>query len=116
MDVLNIACNGRIKPLSPAFCLSNYLLECIYNQRETVLKYYSKQDIQHATESGIIHYNGEKPWKGWCYNQDIWWSYYRQSNVYEEAFVFNYYQKQLNAIDNWGFIKRLKHLLRYFRK
>ena len=116
MDVLNIACNGRIKPLSPAFCLSNYLLECIYNQRETVLKYYSKQDIQLATESGIIHYNGEKPWKGWCYNQDIWWSYYRQSNVYEEAFVFNYYQKQLNAIDNWGFIKRLKHLLRYFRK
>ena len=116
MDILNIACNGRIKPLSPGFCLTNYLLECIYKQRETVLMHYSEKDIQHAIESGIIHYNGEKPWKGWCYNQDIWWAHYRQSGIYDDAFVFNYYQKQLNATDNWSFIKRLKHLLRYFRK
>lgn len=116
MDILNIACNGRIMTLPPSFCLSNYLLECFYNQRETVLRYYSPEKIQHAIESGIIHYNGTKPWNGWCYNQDIWWSYYRQSIVYNDSFTFAYYQRQANATENWGLLKRIKHVLRYFLK
>lgn len=116
MDVLNIACNGRIKPLSPAFCLTNYLLECIYERRDCVLQHYAQEDIQHTIKSGIVHYNGTKPWSGWCYNQDIWWAYYRQSHVYDDSFVFDYYQKQVNAIDNWSLMKRIKHLLRYFFK
>lgn len=116
MDVLNIACNGRIKPLSPAFCLSNYLLECIYEQRETILRHYSKEDIQHTINSGIVHYNGTKPWNGWCYNQDIWWTYYRQSIVYDDSFAFKYYHKQVNESESWSLLKRIKHVLRYFRK
>lgn len=116
MDVLNIACNGRIKSLSPAFCLSNYLLECIYNCRASVLEHYTPECIQHTIKSGIVHYNGTKPWNGWCYNQDIWWYYYRKSIVYDDSFVFEYYQKHVNAIENWGLLKRIKHLLRYFRK
>ena len=116
MDVLNIACNGRIKTLTPAFCLSNYLLECIYNRNEEILKYYTPESIQNAIDNGIIHYNGAKPWNDWCYNQDIWWAYYRRSIVYEDSFVFEYYQTQINAIERWGLVKRLKHLLRYFCK
>lgn len=116
MDILNIACNGRFKVLSPAFCLSNYLLECIYTQRETVLQYYSKEDIQHTIDSGIVHYNGTKPWIAWCYNQDIWWTYYRQSIVYDDSFAFRYYHNQVNEIENWSILKRIKHVLRYFRK
>lgn len=116
MDVLNIACNGRIKALSLAFCLSNYLLECIYKNRDSVLEYYSIEDVRHAIEKGIVHYNGTKPWNGWCHNQDLWWAYYRNSVVYNDSFIFEYYQKHVNAIDNWTLLKRLKHLLRYFRK
>lgn len=116
MDVLNIACNGRIKALSPAFCLSNYLLECIYKNRESVLKHHSIEDVRHAIEKGIVHYNGTKPWNGWCYNQDLWWAYYRNSVVYNDSFIFEYYHKHVNAIDNWSLLKRIKHLLRYFRK
>ena len=116
MDVLNIACNGRIQSITPAFCLSNYLLECIYERYEDMLSFYTHESLQHAINSGIIHYNGAKPWNGWCYNQDVWWAYYRQSIVYDDSFVFEYYKKQVNSIEKWSFMKRLKHLLRYFYK
>ena len=116
MDVINIACNGHIKSLSPAFCLSNYLLECIYDRSEEILQHYTPECLQHAINSGIVHYNGAKPWKDWCYNQDLWWAYYRQSIVYDAAFVYEYYKRKVNAIDNWSLVKRLKHLFRYFRR
>lgn len=114
MDVLNIACNGRIKALSPAFCLSNYLLECIYEHREEVLKHYTLECIRHTINTGIVHYNGAKPWSDWCYNQDIWWSYYRQSIICDDSFIFGYYEKHVNATERWGLFKRIKHVLRYF--
>lgn len=116
MDVLNIACNGRIKALSPSFCLTNYLLECIYECREEILKYYTYESIQHAINSGVIHYNGAKPWNNWCYNQDLWWSYYRQSIVCNDSFVFEYYKQHVNATEKWNLVKRLKHVFRYFCK
>ena len=114
MDVLNIACNGRIHALSPAFCLSNYLLECIYDRRDEILKYYTPDCIQHAISTGIVHYNGAKPWNGWCYNHDIWWTYYRRSFVYDDLNAFEYYKKQINSTEEWSLVKRIKHLFRYF--
>lgn len=115
MDILNIACNTRILPLSPSFCLSNYLLECIYTRHAEMLNYYTEEELAHTVQSGIIHYNGMKPWSGWCYNQDIWWTYYRNSIVYNEHFCFEFYERQLLIVERWPLWKRIKHVFRYFK-
>lgn len=116
LDILNIVCNGRIKPLTPVFCLTNYFYELIITQREMVETLYSKEEIEHILSKGIVHYNGAKPWKGWCYNMDIWWEYYRRSIFYNEEFVYNFYKGKIYEIESWTFLKRLKHLFRYFKK
>lgn len=116
LDIINIVCNGRIKPLSPIFCLTNYFYELIVTRRAEVETLYTKEEIQMILSKGIVHYNGAKPWKAWCYNMDIWWSYYRQSIFYNEEFVYNFYKGKIYEIESWTLIKRLKHLFRYFKQ
>ena len=116
LDILNIVCNGKIKPLTPAFCLTNYFYELIVTQREEVEQLYTKEEIDSILSRGIIHYNGAKPWKNNCHNMDIWWFYYRQSIFYNEEFTYNFYMNRIYEIESWTFSKRLKHLFRYFKK
>ena len=37
MDIINIACYSKIKPLSPAFCLTNFLSDLLINRKEEIL-------------------------------------------------------------------------------
>lgn len=112
MDIINIACNGFIKELSPEFCLTNYLYRLLLIRRGRLE--YTNDDLSTILTKGIVHYNGAKPWKEICYNQDFWWHYYRKSIIYDENFCFHYYEDVLTKVDRWPFKKRLKHILRYF--
>ena len=76
MDIINIACNGKIKSLSPSFCLTNYLLSLILYRNREFQNFFSEEELNYALTKGIIHYNGTKPWNGNCHNQDVWWYYY----------------------------------------
>ena len=114
MDIINIACYGRIKPLIPAFCLTNYLTEIMITRRKEFLKLFPDNVIEYSLHNGIVHYNGPKPWKEMCVNFDIWWEYYRKSPVYDERFYFDFFNNYKGVLYNISFKQRLKLLLKYF--
>ena len=115
LDVINIACNGHIKPLSPSFCLTNYWYSLFVTKRELLEGKYSQTEIQQILEKSIVHYNGAKPWKEWCYNGDIWWYYYRKSIYFNEKWCYKFYTDRTSEIENWSLLKRIKHVFRYFK-
>lgn len=113
MDILNIACNGRIKPIGLSFCLTVQLYDLIINQYDKMASLYGADQISHALKKGIVHYNGQKPWTGICPNMDIWWDYYRRSLIYDERFNYTFWTYLRDQLTHLGLIKRMKLLLRY---
>lgn len=114
MDIINIACYGKIKPLSPAFCLTNYLTEILIKRRSEMLSFFTEEEIEHALKYGIVHYNGPKPWKQFCVNFDIWWEYYRKSPFFDPKYYFDFFYGKLYELDKLPLLKRIKILIRYF--
>lgn len=106
MDIINIACYGKIKPLSPAFS--------IVKRRNLMLSYFSSEDLKNALDRDIIHYNGAKPWKEFCANFDIWWEYYRKSPFFDSTYYFDFSHEKLDEYDRLPLLKRVKILLRCF--
>lgn len=114
MDVINIACKGNISYLSPSFCLTNYINKSIVNNDNRLLELWTESELDAAMKYGIIHYNGQKPWKGFCVNFDIWWEYYRKSPVFDPKYYFDFFYSRLNELDALPLWKRIKILVRYF--
>lgn len=114
MDILNIACEGRIKYLSPEFCLTTYILNWAIYNRHYLNEIWTDETIDKALSKGIVHYNGQKPWKGVCVNFDIWWEYYRKSPFFDEKFYFDFFYSHLSELDQLSLWKRIKILVRYF--
>lgn len=114
MDIINIACYGKIKPLPPAFCLTNYLTEILVKRKSEMFPFFTEKEIEHALQYGIVHYNGVKPWKAYCVNFDIWWEYYRKSPYFDEKFYFDFFYNKLDELDQLPLLKRIKILVRYF--
>ena len=114
MDILNITCCGKVEFLPPAFCVTTYFCDLVNNHRNAVRTLWSDKEIDEAVVKGIIHYNGQKPWKGLCPNFDIWWEYYRKSPVFDQKFYFDFYYSRLNELDQLPLLKRIKILVRYF--
>ena len=110
MDIMNIVCNGKIKQLSPGFCITNYLYTLFMKYSKEGVCGISPQDIQDIMKNGIVHYNGAKPWNSWCYLHDIWWHYYRESIFYNEEYCKSFYEKCVNESDKWTLLKRIKHV------
>ena len=77
---------------------------------------YGTDEINHALISGIVHYNGAKPWKEVCPNMDIWWAYYRRSIFYDEEFTHRFWKDQTYRLEKMSLMKRIKLVGRYFRK
>ena len=113
MDIMNIACNGRFLPLGPSYCLTNFLYELIVKKRADMEAIYGAEELDHAMKSGIVHYNGAKPWNGPCLNMDIWWDYYRRSPFFDEAFCYDFWNTRRNLLVKMPLLKRVKLLLRY---
>lgn len=114
LDVINIACHGKIKYLSPFFCLTTYFMKLYARNKDLLFEYWTKEEIDYALKNGIVHYNGQKPWKGFCVNFDIWWEYYRKSPFFNEKFYFEFFYTRLNELDQLPLLKRIKILVRYF--
>ena len=113
MAIINLVCNGRILPLGPSFCLTNNLYNLIVWQRDKMEQAYGDAEIEHALRSGIVHYNGAKPWIKACMNMDIWWFYYRKSIFFDETFCRNFWDKEAFLLERVSLSKRIKMLLRY---
>ena len=113
-DVLNITCAGRIKMLPPKFSLLTYIAVYAMQSKNCFAPLWTVEEIDEALTSGNIHYNGQKPWKGYCINFDIWWEYYRKSPIFDEKFYFNFFNGKLNELDSLPLLKRIKILVRYF--
>ncbi|MCQ2146602.1 MAG: glycosyltransferase family 8 protein [Bacteroidales bacterium] len=114
MDIINIACTGRFKRLSPAYCMTNFLYGLMVNQRDEMVKDFGEQEVEYALKKGIVHYNGDKPWKTWCHHYDIWWEYYRKSPIFDEKWYMDFYESKFNELDKLPLMKRIKILARYF--
>ena len=116
MDIINIACNGKILPLGLSYCLTVQLYDLICSRPDDMKGIYGTDEINHALISGIVHYNGAKPWKEVCPNMDIWWSYYRKSIFYDEEFTHKFWKGQTYRLEKMSLMKRIKLVGRYFRK
>lgn len=116
MDIMNIACNGRFLPLGPSYCMTNFLYELIVTRRAEMGAIYGAEELAHALRSGIVHYNGTKPWKDACLNMDIWWEHYRRSVFFDEKFCLDFWNNQTYKLEKLSFTKRAKLLGRYFKK
>lgn len=114
MDILNIACYGHIKYLSPEFCLTTYISQWYVYNRQALDEFWNESLLKKALSSGIVHYNGQKPWKQYCINFDIWWEYYRKSPFFDEKFYYDFFYSKLNELDQLSLLKRIKILIRYF--
>ena len=116
MDIINIACNGRIYPLDPSFCLTNYLHRYLIKYRDVMREQFSDEIMDEALAHGILHFNGPKPWKEICMNMDIWWDYYRRSSCYDEQFAYDFWHDQTYRLEKMPLLKRIKLVARYFRE
>jgi lipopolysaccharide biosynthesis glycosyltransferase len=114
MDMINIVCKDKIKYLPPAFCWTNYINKYSVERNPHLYEIFSAEEIELAKDRGLVHYNGQKPWKGYCVNFDIWWEYYRKSPFYDEKFYFDFFYKKLDELDQLSLLKRIKILVRYF--
>lgn len=112
MDVINIVCKGHICYLPPSFCIVGTTSEILSNPDQ---QYYAAEEATYALQYGIVHFNGAKPWKTWCYNFDIWWEDYRKSIYFDSKFYYDFYHSKLNEYDSLSLWKRVKILLRYFK-
>lgn len=113
MTIINLACQGRILPVSPAYCMTTPLYRLMTKRRAEMEAIYGKEEIAHALHTGIVHYNGDKPWNGPCPNADIWWSYYRKSIFFDENFCHDFWVGQRDKLVRLPLLKRIKILLRY---
>lgn len=114
MDILNIVCKDKIKYVSPEFCLTTYISQWAVYSRSELNEFWEDEVINKALSEGIVHYNGQKPWKGFCVNFDIWWEYYRKSPFFDEKYYFDFFYSHLNELDQLSLWKRIKILVRYF--
>ena len=113
MTIINLTCKHRIMPMTPAYCVSTPLYTLMTERRAEMDALYGKAEIEHALTSGIVHYNGAKPWNEPCPNADIWWSYYRKSLFFEEKFCHDFWIGQRDKLVRLPLLKRIKILLRY---
>lgn len=114
MDVINIVCKDKIGYVGPEFCLTTYISRAIRSNLAQLEAVWSTRQLEKAVKQGLIHYNGSKPWQGWCLNFDIWWEYYRKSPVFDPEFYFKFYYNRLEELDTLPLMKRVKSLARYF--
>ena len=114
MDIINLTCSGRILPIGPSFCLSTYYYDAILLGHKTIVDIFGSDELDHAIRSGILHFNGVKPWKEICPNVDIWWFWYRKSVFFDEEFNYSFWERY--RVEKMSLLKRIKFVARYFRK
>jgi lipopolysaccharide biosynthesis glycosyltransferase len=89
-DIINIVCEGKIKILPLKYAYTQGVFSLLYTNKTLLLQRFSEDEINDASQSAIIHYEGpNKPWNSYCFRYDIWWEYYRKSIFFDAQFYFN---------------------------
>ncbi|MDR2407754.1 MAG: hypothetical protein LBE13_06550, partial [Bacteroidales bacterium] len=83
-DIVNIVCKDDIEGIPIKYNYTNDTYPCIYKYPRFPHRL-QESDIEEANESGIIHYNGSKPWNSFCLRYDIWVKYYKESIFYTDG-------------------------------
>lgn len=113
-DILNVVCGAHKMILPFWWNMTNYAFQYLNDRHEAMQGGYTDTEIESQSINSNLHYNGQKPWQGWCINFDIWWEYYRKSPFFDEKFYFDFFYNKLNEHDQLPLWKRVKILLRYF--
>lgn len=114
-DIMNIVCENHIMSIPFVYSMVIAAFESVI--MDTALlrtKYMHPKDDKDPLVYSNIHYNGVKPWKGWCPNLDQWWECYRKSPIYDPKFYFSFFYNRLDEYDQLPLMKRLKILYRFF--
>lgn len=114
MDILNITCQNKVQYLVPSFCVTTYFCQYANKRRNEINQLWSDIEIEDALRRGTIHYNGRKPWSGYCPNFDIWWEYYRKSPIFDNRYYYSFFEMKSNVLDTLSLWKRIKTIIRYF--
>lgn len=73
-DVLNMLCKGRVVALPPQYnSIRTYYLP---QYKKFFLQKYTESDWDKVQKHGNIHYTGDKPWRTFTVEFDVWWQYY----------------------------------------
>lgn len=73
-DVLNMLCKNRVTPLPPYYnSIRTFYLP---QYKHFFLQKYSPEDWDAVWEHGSIHYTGDKPWRSFTVQFDVWWQYF----------------------------------------
>lgn len=114
-DIMNIVCKGRISSIPFVYSMVIGAYESVIMQTGLLnTKYMHSKDDTDPLVYSNIHYNGVKPWKGWCPNLDQWWECYRKSPIYDPKVYFAFFYNKLEEYEQLTLINRIKILLRYF--
>lgn len=113
-DILNIVCKGKIIALPWNYNMGTTSFIYPEKRPELMTDKYANHEFNMLYTPMIVHFNGEKPWKNYCLNFDLWWECYRKSPVFDPKFYFNFYYEKLNYLDHLPLLKRIKILIRYF--
>lgn len=81
-DIINIVCKGHIAHF-----------DCRFNFKPSEIGV--KKNVGSQI---IIHYAGDKPWKGFCFAWDEWWAVYKKSVFWDAGFYHNVSADILNPI------------------
>ncbi len=113
-DILNISCANRITILPWYYNITNNTLYFLNHEPEMIIPKYISSNFSKVKQLGNLHFNGQKPWKEYCVNFDIWWEFYRKSPLYDEKYHFDFFYNKLDEYDHLTLWKRVKILLRFF--
>ena len=107
-DVLNVACYGKIKTLSPKY---NVMTSSLKENNQFLRYIFTEQEIFEAkTEPYIIHYEGKKkPWNNiGVYMETFWWNIAKKTPFINS--LFNRIDIYKNELKKWWFSKKKKSL------
>lgn len=93
MDIINIACCNRISVLPPYF---NIVQSSLDDMIEFSVEYKDNSSSDILSNS-IIHYNGQKPWKGIAKNDSAWWHYYIKSPYFNLDFYKSFQEMKMKT-------------------
>lgn len=113
-DILNTVCKEKIYTLPCYYNMMVSSFHFLINTPEYLKSICPNIKIGRLYKNCNFHYNGSKPWNGYCINFDIWWEYYRKSPFFDEKFYFDFFVKKSNEQDRFSLWKRIKLLVRYF--
>jgi lipopolysaccharide biosynthesis glycosyltransferase len=108
-DIMNIACDNKVKYLSLRYVSYPYLMDMM--SQDGFQSHYTYQElIESIYKPKIIHYAAWKPWKNNdCKKADIWWDIFNELEL-PKTRIFKIFSYEKLKLKNKIRYKIWKHL------